>query len=53
LFIHLLERDTVHCLAEIARVLNPRAQAAAGFETAERIGLVYGQVVHRLRRSAA
>ncbi|HEY0646991.1 hypothetical protein [Phenylobacterium sp.] len=26
--------------------------AAAGFETAERIGLVYGQVVHRLRRKA-
>lgn len=85
LFTHLLERDAVHYLTEIARVLRQDGQvlvsihnqpergkafsgaesrvdvdeayflklcAAAGFECAERIGLVYGQVVHRLRRAA-
>jgi len=86
LFTHLLERDAIHYLAEIARVLKPGGQAfisihvdvppgqvwagdeeridvdeahfltlarAAGLAAEERIGEVYGQVVHRLRNSVA
>lgn len=84
LFTHLLERDAVHYLGQIARVLRPGGQAlisvhvdvppgetwvgaenridldegyflglcaAAGLRGEERIGVVYGQVVHRLRRA--
>jgi SAM-dependent methyltransferase len=84
LFTHLLERDAVHYLGQIARVLKPDGQAlisvhvdvppgqvwagaenridvdeayflglcaAAGVAGEERIGEVYGQVVHRLRKA--